>query len=74
MTRDMSMDEVDFGKFPGGSRGSGIHTTCIPADRAASTPFGESSNTKTLSEESGGILNLLAVVRNISGIGLPCLT
>lgn len=30
-----------------GKSGFGIITTCIPAVRAAATPLGESSNTKT---------------------------
>ena len=47
--------------------GSGIQTTCIPAARAASTPLGASSNTKTYKimtssneslSESEKILNL----------------
>ena len=51
---------------------SGTMTTFIPAADAAATPFGASSNTRTLSGEAGGGWNLEAASKNISGAGFPC--
>jgi hypothetical protein len=52
---------------------SGTMTTCIPAPRAACTPFGASSNTKH-SSGFGQSLNREAQTKNMSGLGLPRFT
>ena len=52
---------------------SGTMTTFIPAARAAATPFGASSNTRTSSGDFGGVANLEEASWKISGAGLHLL-
>ena len=59
-------------------RASGTKTTAIPAARAASTPAGASSKTRTRAGSTAAAAapaaHLPAAVKKISGWGLPCVT